>query len=216
MSKIYIVTSGDYSDYSINAVYDTKEKAEAAIAPFTGYEIEEYELNPSLPDYIKPGEKFYDITMLSDGEIPIYYDSSDDWYYRQVDLGFNDYDQKFEMEFQLFAYPSFGPDATNKNPDRYGEWVINGIIRARDEQHAIKIMNERRIQILANNDWPAKVTKWCKEPESNTLQFNGNWPEGFIYHQGYPHIHGKGLHGAMDLPKMPDKYNFGPALRETE
>lgn len=31
MAKIYIVTSGDYSDYRVNAVFSTREKAEEYI-----------------------------------------------------------------------------------------------------------------------------------------------------------------------------------------
>lgn len=47
--KIYIVTSGEYSDYGINAVFSTKEKANAYIQQNgTEYNIEEYNLGEEV------------------------------------------------------------------------------------------------------------------------------------------------------------------------
>lgn len=47
--KIYIVTSGEYSDYSIEAVFSTKNKAESYIQQHgTGYRIEEYDLDEEV------------------------------------------------------------------------------------------------------------------------------------------------------------------------
>lgn len=44
--KIYIVTSGKYSDYSINAVFTTKEKAVDYVEQHgTCYNVEEYDLD---------------------------------------------------------------------------------------------------------------------------------------------------------------------------
>lgn len=47
--KIYIVTSGNYSDYHIDAVFSTKNKAESYIQQHgTGYRIEEYDLDEEV------------------------------------------------------------------------------------------------------------------------------------------------------------------------
>jgi hypothetical protein len=47
--KIYIVTSGEYSEYKINAVFSTKEKANAYIQQHgTYYDIEEYDLDEEV------------------------------------------------------------------------------------------------------------------------------------------------------------------------
>jgi hypothetical protein len=47
--KIYIVTSGEYSEYEINAVFSTKEKANAYIQQHgTYYDIEEYDLDEEV------------------------------------------------------------------------------------------------------------------------------------------------------------------------
>lgn len=47
--KIYIVTSGEYSDYRINAVFTTKEKAVDYVEQHgTDYNIEEYNLDEDV------------------------------------------------------------------------------------------------------------------------------------------------------------------------
>lgn len=53
MSKIYIVTSGLYSDYCIEAVFSTEEKAKEYINIYGDYnnrEIEEYEIDEENPE----------------------------------------------------------------------------------------------------------------------------------------------------------------------
>lgn len=51
MTTIYIVTSGSYSDYSINEVFANKADAEryAATVAYDEGHVEEYELRESLP-----------------------------------------------------------------------------------------------------------------------------------------------------------------------
>ena len=47
--KIYIVTSGEYSDYHIDAVFSTKNKAKSYIQQHgTGYMIEKYDLDEEV------------------------------------------------------------------------------------------------------------------------------------------------------------------------
>ena len=48
MKTVYIVTSGCYSDYCINAVFDNKTSAEAYCALGHGDCVEEYEINSTL------------------------------------------------------------------------------------------------------------------------------------------------------------------------
>lgn len=43
MEKVYIVTSGDYSDYTINAIFSTRDKAEEYVDTHgSDYRVEEY------------------------------------------------------------------------------------------------------------------------------------------------------------------------------
>ena len=55
MSKVFIVTSGEYSDYGIDRVFSTEEKAKEwvdVIASMYGgnYNIEQYELDAPIPE----------------------------------------------------------------------------------------------------------------------------------------------------------------------
>lgn len=55
MSKVFIVTSGEYSDYGINRVFSTEEKAKKWIDVITSmyggnYNIEQYKLDAPIPE----------------------------------------------------------------------------------------------------------------------------------------------------------------------
>ena len=55
MSKVYIVTSGEYSDYGIDRVFSTEEKAKEWVDIITSmyggnYNIEQYELDAPIPE----------------------------------------------------------------------------------------------------------------------------------------------------------------------
>lgn len=70
--KLYVVTSGEYSDYGINSIFSTKEKAQAyidrsnklGIDNYLGWNIEEYELDENatvefvLVNYSPSGNAF--------------------------------------------------------------------------------------------------------------------------------------------------------------
>lgn len=67
MKKIYIVTSGSYSDYGINAVFDSIELAQEYINFYhcdnkNDYNIEVYEVNKNC-DYLKEGKKPFIVTF---------------------------------------------------------------------------------------------------------------------------------------------------------
>lgn len=56
MSRVFIVTSGEYSDYGIDRVFSTKEKAKEWIEVITSmhggyYDIEPYELDAPFPEH---------------------------------------------------------------------------------------------------------------------------------------------------------------------
>ena len=55
MGKVFIVTSGEYSDYSIDRVFSTEEKAKEWVDVITSmyggnYNIEQYELDAPIPE----------------------------------------------------------------------------------------------------------------------------------------------------------------------
>lgn len=125
MASIYIVTSGEYSDYGINAIFDAQEKAEAYIAyerthrKYWRPNIEEWELNEGY-DPISRGltcfqVRFEDATK-GDAKAEATYSSR-------------------EEEHHYFS----------RTTERtvYYTWVW-----AKDEASALKIANERRVHYL--------------------------------------------------------------------
>lgn len=134
VKTIYIVTSGSYSEYGINAVFDEENLAQKYCDTFNEgrddydrLEIEEWDLNP-FGDDLSKGRKPYFLRMKKDG---LAYDI------RKEDsaYGFSESGKKYGFSI---------------NNDMY----IN--VFADDEKHAIKIANEHRIQILASNNWGRK------------------------------------------------------------
>ena len=124
MVKIYVVTSGSYSDYKIRGIFTTKEKAELYVESFYG-RIEEYSLNP-YERKLSEGFKPFKVHMNIEGSTEKYGvgvgngESDDNWFA-------NNYEND---EIHLVA----------------NMW-------AKDNKHAIKIANERRCVFIANNRW---------------------------------------------------------------
>ena len=126
MKTIYVVTSGSYSDYGIDAIFDNKELAEQYIDAFEkgGYNeksIEEFELNP-FEKQIKVGCKPYFLRMDKQGNC-----------------------KEIRVEDSSYGFGSSPKFDFNKN--------IYHHVFARDEKHAIKILNEIRFQYIAMNKW---------------------------------------------------------------
>ena len=122
MEKVFVVTSGEYSDYSIDAIFSEKEKAEIFIEATNNDRrwnfpiIEEWDLDKIN---VNKGEKLYFVRMKKDGTVlECYLDSST---YSLVEAGFDTLHNMFSYQF------------------------------AKDEQHAIKIANERRAKLIIEN-----------------------------------------------------------------
>lgn len=180
MAHIYLVTAGDYSDYRVVAAFTDKTHAEVLAEQFGGYGVEEYELDPKLPSYLKPGYKIYHVWMFSDGELADYGLRQISYELPEGALG--------TLEFTDFTYPG-NSDHDGQNP-RTGEWYLCGLIQAKDEKHAVKIANEKRIKILAAGLWPERITDWCT--------ITGQLKVGGTYHPSYPHHH-------VETPALPEE-----------
>lgn len=120
---VYVVTSGEYSDYTIHAVFSTKEKAEEYIDHgeyfSDSYEIEEYELDSENPDM---SEKLYEIDIdynTFDANLVFIHSCSQE----QVDI------------FKMI------------DSDTMRMWILTT-----DSKRAIKIASERLAQIKAQ-EW---------------------------------------------------------------
>jgi len=120
---------GDYSDYHICGVYSTRALAESAVAEkkcrYDTPEIEEWFIDNCAG--VPGSRREFFITMKQDGTVT-----------------------KFEMR----DYPSWAPSGERyrRHDTPADAWCFN--VMAETLEHAIKIVNEKRIQMLAMNDWP--------------------------------------------------------------
>lgn len=126
--KIYVVTSGEYSDYGINALFSTKELAQLFIDKFTVArkrsefnEIMEAEVDEMESD-LRSDRKPFNINMKRDGEIT--YCESGGTYGTYDGVIKIHYFHKDLLEISLFAD---------------------------DKEQAIKIANEKRLKYLLEN-----------------------------------------------------------------
>lgn len=124
MDKVYIITYGIYSDYSICAVFSTLDKAEEYIQQHGNtFRIEEH----LLDEVVEQSEIWsVEIGMLSHN-IRQCESVSDSWHNDKVD------------KFRIFE-----PVLSS------GEWSIKFVLRADSMNRAIKVAGERVAQIVAN------------------------------------------------------------------
>ena len=123
MENIYVVTEGSYSDYRICGVFDSKELAEKFTKSF-GKDYMKIEEYTLNPFSKEVNENFKPFFVRMTSEGEC------------VDIG-------LEVNFGCLD-SKYGFD-NNKN--------LYYSVFAKDEKHAIKIVNEKRIQILASNTW---------------------------------------------------------------
>lgn len=119
--KVYIVTSGEYSDYHIDRVFSTRKKAQEFLDHIgkAGFNIEEYDVDEKTPR----GVFSYQVI------IPDYSG------------------RKTRVSLQE-PFTEYEKDAFRYTLDPYNEaYCFN--IQAKDAPHAIKIASERLMQIRA-------------------------------------------------------------------
>jgi len=124
--RVYIVTTGEYSDYRIHSVHTDIDVAKRVADENCG-DVDVWgvdEETPSLP----PGYAYYCVRMSINGDVISSGQSSDPYNYGRVNLW-------------------------------RGELLSD--IAAKNEKHAVKIMNERRAMILSLPVQPvAGVYEW--------------------------------------------------------
>jgi len=131
MDKIYVVTSGSYSDYQIDAVFSTKELAKKFLDLFgNSFEIEEYKLD-NFKSEMSSGKSHYCVKVLKNGTIEQITKGKS--YYGYNCWG-HIWDYREEKDIRLVVYC----------------W-------ARDKKHAIKIAADSWRYVAANNLWRAGV-----------------------------------------------------------
>ena len=142
--NIYLVASGHYSDFSIEAVFSTKEKAEEFINWFNseqlGYwsdslRILTYTLDPETVREAREGYMRYQVTMLKNGDVEeVRYDGTDN----------------------VWTHSNYRVWFRKNTPAYFDEYIENALVvetNALSPEHAIKIANEYRVQSIAQNEW---------------------------------------------------------------
>lgn len=76
MKKVYLVSTGDYSDYHVVAAFSKREKAEKFLELGMYGKVEELVLD-KLGDMMSRGYRWYDVDMKKDGTV------------EKVELGYN-------------------------------------------------------------------------------------------------------------------------------
>lgn len=124
-TKLYLVSTGSYSDYTVLGIYSSKELANEAIIRFNaGSEAQEFTLD-AMPER-PPGKLYYHLDMFFNGDV------------RFIALS--------SMEDALMTTTYYIQPYTVE-----GKKLIAFKIWADDEKHAIKSANEIRTQLIAEN-----------------------------------------------------------------
>lgn len=140
-TPVYLVTKGSYSDYSVYGIFADKELAEEYAAQISDRwdtaHVSPRTLMTSSDLPSPPGFRAYNIVMDRDGNTQKVQSEScaneGDWY------------SLYDVEFE------------NKKIKHVYTGRVNFVIKTdKGEEGAIKIANERRIRLIAENEWPEK------------------------------------------------------------
>lgn len=133
MASVYIVTQGTYSDYHIVGVFITQEHAQALVDLYPAtlerekMDIEEWPLEDTPPTPV--GMAAYSVSMEATGAAS------------RVERSVN----------QIWAAQNAHTLVYNNGRERV-PWMVTHMF-ARDDEHAIKIANERRAYLIATEQW---------------------------------------------------------------
>ena len=145
--KIWLVATGEYSDYGVVAVFDDQHKPEAEeFAKLVGGRVEEEPLTLN-PTHQEPpaGQSFFQVRMFRNGSLD---SSSCDKGIYQEDVLYED-GTLHKCHYHVTSYENY--PAYEHDPNRVDKsyWQLSVSLYARDKEHAVKVANEIRIQILA-------------------------------------------------------------------
>ncbi len=139
---VWVVEQGEYSDYRVVGVFSSKENAlqiVGAIRAGNSYgddpSVAEWPLDPAIYE-LRQGFKLFLIDMLRDGTTERL---------EEQQVGSYRIAGSVEMWRRTKA-PMYRGKADK--PD-----ILQAIVWARDEQHALKIANEHRARLIASGEW---------------------------------------------------------------
>lgn len=142
MAKVFLVTQGSYSDYGVVAVFDSRELAEAMVSGRREpeyYDIEEYELNPGAARRAD-GFSMWFVKMRQDGSTL----QVEDWGFAW---------EEDEKEASLAIETAYADAGHRRTTTVVVGVAMEARVWARERQQAVKIVNERRAQWIADGRW---------------------------------------------------------------
>lgn len=138
MNTIWVVEVGNYSDYRVAGVFTTEEKAKVVydrLLVSNSHEdpvISEWPLDPGV-DEMNQGMSIWRCVMGKNGHVEqTHQQPASDRLYTEFRV----------IKRSEHAY--YGPDAQD---------VLEAKVWATDKDHAIKIVNEKRTELIAMNKW---------------------------------------------------------------
>ena len=134
--KVYVVTSGAYSEYELEAIFSSKEKAEEFMRMLPKgrpeyNDVEEYDLDSGVVDHVKKGHFIWQIAMERDGSV--------------VEVN------KKDNECWSLCGPLEVVEQRGRGRD--AEKRLVGAVWAKTWKQAIKIANDKRAQLIASGGW---------------------------------------------------------------
>jgi hypothetical protein len=132
MRQVYLLTSGEYSDYRVIGVFSGEEAAALyrRSYPDVDYnDIEIFDLDPKV-DELRAGFVQYLVYMERNGNCPVIPEANASPY-----GGDGEYLNRYCMDKQYHRVRLF-------------------VVIARSAEHALKIAGERRARLIAENQWP--------------------------------------------------------------
>lgn len=127
MTKVWIVEQGEYSGSYVSGVYSTEENARVAAGK--DGDVNEFDLDLGIDQY-RSGLRAFHVEMSKNGDTI----------------------KAEKCDFLSFKAPSFDLMLRNLDLPRVYD-VLSAFVWAKDEQHAVKITNEQREQIIASGAW---------------------------------------------------------------
>jgi len=154
MTDVWLATEGDYSEYRVMAVFSTEGAARQYVAAGHAERVELTELDPEFTA-LPVGHRLCVVCMMRDGS------TFGDDYHRTPDaVRWNGDDAwcGMTMDQAHRGYTVIRPLAKTAAYGTVAGYMRTAIM-ARDEEHAIKIANDRRTQLIARDLWPADLAR---------------------------------------------------------
>lgn len=134
VTKVFVVSQGDYSAYEVDSIFTDRERAERRRRFIGGNEIEEFALDPE-PESVAEHEGWgwYRVRITKGGDI------------KWISLDPHWRRRRFHVVSRGSFLTPVGPEDLGVTADAY--------IRAVGDQHAAKIANEIRARVVALDLW---------------------------------------------------------------